>query len=110
MKISTTLVLLSFLSFSLKAQTIWETAQFEVMGNCNMCKKTIEKAASINGVKKAKWDKKTKVLSLSFDPKKTNLDKIQLHIAAVGYDTPKYRANDETYEALHTCCHYDRKK
>ncbi|MBK7696695.1 MAG: cation transporter [Saprospiraceae bacterium] len=107
------LVLVSFccfLSLSLMAQTSWENARFEVMGNCNMCKKTIEKAATVKGVKKAKWDKKTKILSVTFDPKQTGLDKIQLQIAAAGYDTPKYRANDETYDSLHSCCHYDRKK
>ena len=32
-------------------------SQFMVYGNCEMCKKTIEKAAlSIKGVKMAKWD------------------------------------------------------
>ncbi|MEO6189927.1 MAG: heavy-metal-associated domain-containing protein, partial [Saprospiraceae bacterium] len=73
----------------------------EVNGNCNMCKNTIEKASSIDGVSKAKWNVKTHQLALSFNPKQISLDQIQLRIAAAGYDTPVYKANDEKYNALH---------
>lgn len=81
----------------------------EVNGSCNMCKKKIEKAAHIDGVKKAKWNVKSHILELEFNPNKISLDQIQLRVAAVGYDTPAYKANDETYNNLHTCCKYPRK-
>lgn len=81
----------------------------EVNGNCNMCKKTIEKAAKIEGVKKAKWDVKSHQLELEINPDKVTLDQIQLRIAAEGYDTPLYKSNDATYNKLHHCCQYPRK-
>ncbi|MBK7231183.1 MAG: heavy-metal-associated domain-containing protein [Saprospiraceae bacterium] len=99
-----------FFMLSLSAQNKgYVQISFEVSGNCAMCKKKIENAVKIKGVKKANWDIKTKQLSLLHHPEMISLDQIQLRIAAAGYDTPKYRANDETYEALHECCHYPRK-
>lgn len=74
-----------------------------------MCKKKIETAADIDGVKNAHWNKKTKILILEYDTIKTSIEKIQIRIAATGYDTPLYRANDEKYKALHHCCQYPRK-
>jgi len=38
----------------------------------------------------------------------TDIDEIQKKIASVGYDTEKYKADDEVYENLHYCCKYDR--
>ncbi|HMW38466.1 MAG: copper chaperone [Saprospiraceae bacterium] len=106
-----------FLSFVFGLFCIQVTAQkaivktsFEVNGNCNMCRKTIEKAAKINGVASAKWHVNNHILELVYDSTLVSLDKIQLRIAAAGYDTPAYRANDETYAKLHACCQYDRKK
>ncbi len=87
----------------------WQNTEIEVGGNCGMCKKKIEAAARVEGVKEARWNQKTKILKLKYNPSVVSLDQIQLRIAAAGYDTPKFRANDETYEALHECCHYPRK-
>lgn len=85
------------------------TEKFKVYGNCGMCEKTIEKAAKeVNGVKKAKWDQKTKMIEVTYDANETNLDAIHQAIADVGYDTSKAKAKDEVYEALHSCCKYDR--
>jgi mercuric ion binding protein len=103
-------LVMAFLVGQVVAQKpVWERASVEVPGNCGMCKKKIESAAKADGVKEAKWNQKTKILDLKFNPAVISLDQIQLRIAAAGYDTPKFRANDETYEALHECCHYPRK-
>ena len=83
--------------------------KFKVYGNCNMCKKLIdEAAANVDGVYSAKWNVDTKKITVKFDAGKTDLDTIKKAIAAVGYDTEEFRASDETYEALHHCCKYDR--
>ncbi|HAH25795.1 MAG TPA: ATPase [Prolixibacteraceae bacterium] len=82
----------------------------KVWGNCETCKTRIEKAAKVNGVSKATWDVKTKMLSLVYDPSKTNSDDIQKKITAVGHDTDKFRAEDKVYAKLPGCCQYDRKK
>ena len=44
-----------------------KTEEFKVSGNCGMCETRIENAAkSVTGVTTADWDKKTKMLKLSF--------------------------------------------
>jgi hypothetical protein len=83
-----------------------ETATFKVFGNCGMCKERIEKAVVMKGVKSGSWDNETHMLTVTFDPRKTTVDKIQLRLAAVGHDTDKYRAKDSVYDKLHGCCKY----
>jgi len=95
------------LSFTANAET--KKTSFKVSGNCSMCEKKIETAAkSVEGVAIADWDKKTKVMTLSYDTNKTNLDEIHKAIAKVGYDTDKVKAEDAVYNKLHSCCKYDR--
>jgi copper chaperone CopZ len=89
---------------SINAQT---STKLKVAGNCGMCKSSIEKAAKSAGAKTASWDMDAKLLTLIFDGK-TNLDKIETAIAAVGYDTEHKTATKATYDALHECCKYER--
>lgn len=89
--------------------TILEHLIFKVYGNCGMCENRIEKAAqSVEGVTTADWNKETKMIEVSFDSSKTDVDKVQKAIAKVGHDTELYKAKDETYKALPGCCLYDR--
>ncbi|MDX5405040.1 MAG: cation transporter [Bacteroidota bacterium] len=77
-----------------------------VNGVCEMCQETIEKAALVKGVKNASWSPETKILQVTFDPEKTNLEKIGLAINASGYDTEYAAAPEWAYEKLHGCCKY----
>lgn len=86
-----------------------QTEKFKVWGNCGMCKKTIEKSLRIDGVKKASWDVKSKQLTVSFNPKKIDLKKIQNAICNAGYDNDGCNGSDEAYNKLHSCCKYERK-
>ena len=92
---------------SLFAQTKKET--IKVNGECGMCKKKIEKAAKASGADIASWSPETKILKVSYNPKKTSSDNIQKAVAGVGYDTEKYAAADDAYDQLDECCKYDRK-
>jgi Cu(I)/Ag(I) efflux system membrane fusion protein len=84
-----------------------EHAQIKVSGNCEMCKERIETAAkSVAEVAAADWSTETKLLHVSFDGGKTNIDAIQKAIAKVGHDTEKYKAPDDVYNALPECCMY----
>jgi len=86
-----------------------EHTMFKVSGNCEMCKSTIEKAAtSLAGVHKAEWNMDTKQIHLSFNKDKVSLSEIHKAIAAAGYDTEKMKADDNTYKKLPACCHYTR--
>lgn len=80
----------------------------KVSGECGSCKKKIEKAAKDAGASYAVWTTDTKTLTVKYDSKSTNTDKIQQKIAEVGYDTPKFKATDEAYNKLEACCQYDR--
>lgn len=85
-----------------------QSAQFKVLGNCDMCKKTIEKAALGAGATAARWDEETDLLTVSFESPKTSADAIQKAVAKAGYDNAGYKADDEAYNKLHSCCQYDR--
>jgi len=84
------------------------TETFQVAGNCNMCKKTIEGASKQAGASYANWDKENDKLTVKFDKTKTTLDAIQKSIAKYGYDNVKYKATKAAYDELPACCHYDR--
>ena len=87
-----------------------KTDNIKVSGNCGSCEKHIETAAKKAGATTAKWDKTTKVLTVSYDDAKTSNDAIQKNIAAVGYDTEKYAGDMKAYKSLEECCQYDGKK
>lgn len=85
------------------------TESFKVLGNCEMCKDRIEKAATgVEGVSTAAWSSEKQNIEITFDKSKTDADKVQLAIAAVGHDTEKHKATDKVYEELAGCCKYDR--
>jgi periplasmic mercuric ion binding protein len=85
-----------------------QTKTFKVLGNCGMCKRTIEKAAIAAGATKAVWSWESHLIVVTFDAAKTSIDAIQREIAAVGYDNEGYKATEEVYNKLHGCCQYDR--
>jgi copper chaperone CopZ len=86
-------------------------ASFEVSGNCEMCKKRIEKAAlSVKGVKMANWDIPTNIISVIHNPEKAPIQTVHEAIATVGHDTSLSKADSEVYDKLPMCCLYDRYK
>lgn len=91
------------------AQKSTKSEDIKVWGNCGMCKKTIETAATKAGASKASWSEESKVLSVTFNEKKTDATKIQEAVAASGYDTEAVTAPTEAYNKLHGCCQYERK-
>lgn len=105
LKFIATALIAVFVSINLNAQTP-KTETFKVSGNCDMCKAKIEKAAKVDGVAKAEWNKTTKVMTVSFDASKIKSEDIHKKIAAVGYDTEKVKGDDAAYAKLHSCCKY----
>jgi copper chaperone CopZ len=114
-KLFTVIVLLLVIGNAVSAQTGTKTSgpkteSFKVLGNCEMCKDRIEKSIKEEGASSAAWDSKTKMVTVTFDPSKTSIDKLAKKVASVGHDTEKYKADDKVYAALPGCCHYDRAK
>jgi copper chaperone CopZ len=87
-----------------------KTESYQVSGNCEMCKNTIETAASKKGVSSAEWNKDTKVLRLTYDSVKTSVSEILKKVAYAGYDNEEFLAPDEAYSKLPECCRYARNK
>lgn len=85
-----------------------KTETVKVYGNCGMCKKKIETAANEKGIVKADWNVETNMLTITYNTKKTSQDAILKKVADAGYDSDKFTASNETYNALHGCCQYER--
>lgn len=105
------ILLLTILSFSISAEAQKKSKtskeSFEVDGVCEMCKARIEKAALLTkGVKFASWNLETKQLYCIFNNTKTNVTELKKAMAAVGHDTKEFKATDEAYNGLDTCCLY----
>lgn len=100
----------SLLSFAQESSSKNEKKSIEVLGNCDMCKKRIEKAAfSVKGVKYASWDNSSGQLRLIYNGLKTDIDTIEKQIAAAGHDTKNHVSSDKAYDQLPACCQYVRK-
>lgn len=82
------------------------TDTFKVEGNCEMCKKRIENAAYIKGVKRADWNKETHELVIIYRPSKTSAEAILKSVAKAGHNSELATANEADYESLPKCCHY----
>jgi len=82
------------------------TITFAVEANCGDCKNRIESALDKKGVLKAVFNLESKILTVTYDPRK--LQEIQLHnmVAMVGHDTEKVKASNVVYESLPDCCKY----
>lgn len=105
-------VLISLIGFAMQAQEKKNKNAKEVIsvkGNCEMCKKRIEKAAySVSGVKSAVWNADDQSLKLIVDERKTTSLDIEKAIAKAGHDTEHLKATDADYSKLHECCAYER--
>lgn len=106
-------MLLLFVTLSTQAQEKKnKNAKYdvEVNGNCEQCKKRIEKAAfSVSGVKSAEWHMDDHMLHLIINEEKCSVTDVKKAIAKVGHDTNDIKATDSEYAKLHSCCLYERK-
>lgn len=113
MKNTILLLLIAFVGFSAQAQEKKNknaNYDIEVNGNCEQCKKRIEKAAfGVSGVKSAVWDIDDHTLHLILNEEKSSLADVKKAIAKAGHDTGDVKATKEDYDRLHSCCKYERK-
>jgi copper chaperone CopZ len=86
----------------------YETVTLKVEGVCGMCKKRIETTSyDVSGVKSAKWDLESEVLTAVINGKKTSRQKIADALSAVGYRSELAKADPKAYSKLPACCQYD---
>jgi len=104
------LLILVLLSTTVKAQndhiTNDTTASFKVYGVCKLCQQRIESSLQLKGISAASWNIDSKILTVTYDPSKISLDKINNRLTAAGHDTYYKTAADADYYALPECCRY----
>lgn len=87
-----------------------ETITIKTSAVCDMCKHTLEKTMAYEkGVKKSELNVESKIFTITFNPQKTNIEKIKNAINKAGYDADDSPADPKAYENLHACCKKDSK-
>lgn len=72
---------------------------------CTMCKARIERNLAFEkGVKEADLDVKTKVVTIRYNPAKTDVAKLKAVISKTGYDADELPADEAGYNKLPSCC------
>lgn len=72
---------------------------------CEMCKERIERNLAFEkGVKEANLDVETKVVTVIYNPKKTDVAKLKANISKTGYDADEMIADGVGYNKLPSCC------
>jgi len=100
---------LSF-AFAQKTKSV-EPAEVQIKTSavCGMCKSKIEKDLSYEkGVMSSNLEVKTQIVTVKYNPKKTNPEKIRKAISKTGYDADAVTANPKAYEKLDACCKKDK--
>jgi copper chaperone CopZ len=82
-----------------------QTVKIKTSAVCKMCKARIERnLAYEKGVTDVTLDVDTKVATVTYNPKKTDVAKIKANIVKTGYDADEVSADPKGYEKLPSCC------
>ena len=87
-----------------------QTAEVKIKTSavCEMCKKTIERDLAFEkAVKKVTLNLDDKVVTVVYNPKKTDEQKIRFAITQIGYDADSLVADSTAYQKLPDCCKKD---
>ena len=110
---SVVVILCVFVAFGLSTacgQNKKEIVKIKTSAVCGMCKDRIEKNIAFEkGVSDVVLDNDTKVATVTYNPKKTNPDKIRQALSKLGYDADGVKADQNAYNDLPPCCKKDSK-
>ncbi len=82
-----------------------EMVQFKTSAVCDMCKARLEKSLAYEkGVQAANLDVPSKVLTVTYNPAKTNADALRTAVQKTGYDADQTTADARAYDRLPDCC------
>jgi len=106
------IIFFSLLTFSLSAQNSKnEKAVIQTNIDCDHCKvcetcgqNFQENLYKITGLKMYELDEKAMTITVFYNGKKTNLEKIKTTITKLGFDADEMKADPEAYEKLDDCC------
>lgn len=72
---------------------------------CGMCKARIERNLAFEkGVKESSLDVKSKIVTIKYNPGKTDVAKLKANISKTGYDAEEVAADEAGYAKLPSCC------
>lgn len=81
------------------------TINIMTSAQCEMCKDRIEgKMAFEKGVRNVMLNVDTKILTITYNTKKTSPEKLRLAVSKIGYDADNIPADDKAYHRLPACC------
>ncbi|MEX1132692.1 MAG: heavy metal-associated domain-containing protein [Flavobacteriales bacterium] len=100
------LLLLMLPAFAVQAQSKKsETLEIRTSAVCDMCVVTIEgEMIYEKGVKKVKLDLATNVISVEYDPRKTEPDALRKAVTDLGYYADDLPGDAKAFAALPDCC------
>jgi periplasmic mercuric ion binding protein len=79
--------------------------KIQTSAQCGMCKERIEKSMVFEkGVKALTLDLETKILTVTYNEKKTDPEKLRKAITKIGYDADDLEAEPSAYDKLPDCC------
>lgn len=84
-----------------------KTAEIKVKtsAKCGMCKKRIERDLGVSkGIVNSNLNLDDKVVTITYNTKKTSPEKIKEVISKIGYDADEVVANQKSHDALPSCC------
>ena|ERR1044072_5760895 len=82
-----------------------DTVKIKTSAECEMCKTKVEtEVGRMKGVKSATLDLSTQVLTVVYNPAKTDPAKIRTVISNIGYDADDVKANNRAQQKLPKCC------
>jgi periplasmic mercuric ion binding protein len=107
------------LIFTLVLGVVWSAAaskpgkevKIKTSAKCDMCKERIEKNLSLSkGVSEAVLNLDDMVVTVKYNPKKTDTAKIKKIITDSGYDADELVCNQDAHDKLPTCCQKSAEK
>ena len=100
------IILAIFLSINLAfAGETPQVVKIKTSAVCGMCKRKIEKnLAYEKGIEDVNLDVPSKIVTVKFNPKKTNIAEIKKMISSTGYDADELASDPVAYEKLSSCC------
>lgn len=102
-------VLMLFATLSASAQTKQEEVKIKTSAVCKMCKATIEKSLAYEkGIKEATLDVPSQIVTVRYNPTKTDAARIKKAINETGYDADQLPADARAYDRLDDCCKKDK--
>lgn len=88
-----------------KKEVVASEIKIKTSSVCGMCKSTIEKDLKYEkGVISSNLEVSTKMLTVRYNSKKTNPEKIKKAVSKIGYDADEVPANPKAYDKLDECC------